>query len=71
MVLIKPVPLGPKRGVAFFLPAAALSCVLFASQSLDGFHPLGVLLSLAPLQVVALLWVRASEATDASKGRRF
>jgi hypothetical protein len=59
MVLMEPGFTGHQRAVALFVPAAALSCVLFASQSLAGFHPLGVLLSLAPLQVVALLWVWA------------
>jgi len=44
------------RQSLLFLPAALVSCVVFAAVPTDGWHPLAVQVSLLPLQLVALFW---------------
>jgi len=50
-VVLKPLPLR-----LLLMLAAGGSCSLFAALPSDGWHPLGVMASLLPLQLAALFW---------------
>ncbi|MFM2080244.1 MAG: hypothetical protein RLZZ219_926 [Cyanobacteriota bacterium] len=64
-MVLKPLPLR-----ALLVLAAFGSCSLFASVPSDGWHPLGVLASLLPLQLAALFWALSRGASPAVESLR-